>query len=82
MTDSTGDEREALATVLASAYSASPYRDAHLRGADAILAAGYRRQVCTLCEASSARPGDNQHCVYGGLHAWHNPAWCEECADG
>jgi hypothetical protein len=40
----TDDEREALATVLASAYNASPYRDAHLRGADAILAAGYHRQ--------------------------------------
>jgi len=37
------DEREALAEVLARAYSASPYRDAHLRGADAILAAGYRK---------------------------------------
>lgn len=36
-------EREELAEVLARAYSASPYRDAHLRGADAILAAGYRK---------------------------------------
>jgi len=36
-------EREELAEALARAYSASPYRDAHLRGADAILAAGYRK---------------------------------------
>lgn len=34
---------------------------------------------CPRCEASSARPGDNQHCVYDGtLHAWHNAA-CDEC---
>lgn len=37
-------EREVLAQILAEAYSATHYRDAHLRGADAILAAGYRRQ--------------------------------------
>lgn len=34
-----------------------------------------RGYVCPRCEASSTRPGDNQHCVYdGSLHAWHNSA--------
>jgi hypothetical protein len=34
----TSSERNAIAEVLARAYNASPYRDAHLRGADAVLA--------------------------------------------
>jgi hypothetical protein len=34
--------------------------------------------VCELCEASSARPGDNQHCIWDGkAHTWHNRVWCE-----
>lgn len=28
--------------------------------------------VCELCDARADRPGDNDHCVWGGEpHAWH-----------
>jgi hypothetical protein len=75
MDKSTDDEREALATVLASAYNASPYRDAHLRGADAILAAGYRRQGPITDEWEYAIKDG------AGLHAWPFGPQDEELAD-
>lgn len=67
--------REQIAEALAKGYSASPYRDAHLRGADAVLAlfeeARAGREVTHDHRPVQHRDGKEPWCKVCGLNRNH-----------